>query len=145
MPTVMINRPRNLDFVQSMAENWRSLDYASLAPGYDLLGPGMVLGLIASGAQAGYFRPVSASATDGSQIANCILAEARDTDASDFDGSNAQVAPVVARAAEVRSDSLLYDPSITTLLQQQTLWAALASVGIIVRIAGGAAVMEPGN
>lgn len=134
--TVLQNRIRAGGFIQSEANFARSRDKVTIegsSGGAGLVLAGTVLGQITS---SGKYVPSANAGSDGSQTAVAILFD-------DVDATNGDiVAGVVARDAEVRADSLTYDPSVTTLLQQQTKWAQLAAVGIIVRIEGGVQVIE---
>jgi hypothetical protein len=141
-PIVFENTLRNLGFVQSLAQQYRSLDFVALDASLantGVLPPGLVLG---KNSATGYYLPSPSTGSDGSQVAIAVLSDEFDT--SDFDPStsNGGAVSVVARDAEVRAEDLSYDPSVTTLLQQQFKWAQLLACGIVVRTVGGVQVVN---
>jgi hypothetical protein len=133
---------KTLGFVQSLATQYRSLDYVALDSSLvntGILPAGLVLGKMTA---TGYYLPSPSTGSDGSQSAIAVLSDTYDT--ADFDptSNNGGVVSVVARDAEVRAEDLSYDASVTTLLQQQMKWAQLAACGIIVREIGGVQVVD---
>jgi hypothetical protein len=141
-PIVFTNSQRTLGFVQSLAQQYRSLDFVALDASLvntGVLPPGMVLGKITA---TGYYLPSPSTGSDGSQVAIAVLSDEFDTSEFDPTSNNGGVVSVVCRDAEVRAEDLSYDASVTTLLQQQFKWAQLLAVGIAVRTVGGVQVAD---
>ncbi len=139
-PVVYENKIRTLGFVQSLAQQCRSLDEVVFDPsviGTGCYPPGMVLGKITA---SGTFVPSPESGSDGSQIAIAVLSDWFDTN-FDPTANYGGVASVIARDAEVRAEDLSYDASVTTLLQPFK-WAQLLACGIVVRTVGGVQVAD---
>ena len=120
------NRPRGGGFIQSES-NWaRSRDRVVIdASVGDLVKACTVLGKLTA---TGKYKPSPKTGSDGTQTAVAVLFD--DTDATLGD----VVASVVARDAEVRADSLLYDPSVVTQDDKTAKWAQLNSVEIQVHL-----------
>lgn len=122
--SIFQNIIRTGGFMQSEAEFARSRDKVCISGGAGVLRIGMVLGEITA---TGKYVPSPATAIDGSQIAVAVLYD--EVDATDGD----VVAPVIAGDAELRAEDIVYDPSVTTLLQMMNKWAQLAAVGVQIR------------
>jgi hypothetical protein len=141
MPPVPVysNTLRTLGFVQSLANQCRSLNEIVIDSSLVNTGTivcGTVLGKISS---SGKYVPSPQTGSDGSQTAIAVLFDDFDT-AFDPSANYGGVTTAVVRSAEVRAEDLTYDPSVTTLLQQEQKWAQLLACGIVVRTMGGVQV-----
>jgi hypothetical protein len=90
-----------------------------------LVKAGTVLGKITA---TGKWKPSPKTGSDGTQTAAAVLFDDADATSGDV------VASVVAREAELRADSLVYDPSVVTLDEQKAKWQQLAAVSLIVHL-----------
>ena len=154
--SVLTNRTRAWGFIQSEDNAFISRDRVTIDGSTGGVAPGTIIfagTLLGMQTVSGKYVPSGYAETDGSQFASCILGE-------DVTVQGDVVVGVFARRGEVRDDSLVYDPSVYTpggglnvpggVDYRAVKWAQLASLhsngfgGIIVRLAGGVQVTEPG-
>jgi len=125
----MTEKPHAGAFIMGAARNG-DLSFVNIvvAQGPSVLNPGTVLGQITNItlATAGLFVPVNFAASDGSQIAACILFDRCDPTLGTV------VSAVLARNAEVRADMLIW-PSSGTPSQIAIALSQLASALIVAR------------
>lgn len=125
-PTTTIVEGRHTgEYIKSEANGARSRDNAVIAAGSGIVIPGQVLGRVTA---SGKLVPLTAGATDGSNVAAAINYAHVDATASDIN------AAVTARDSEVYSLRLTWDPSISgTPANMTTATKQLAALGIVLR------------
>jgi hypothetical protein len=128
VPIFITTWTRESGFIQSDAEGQRSRQKIKLETGHGTLIPGTVLGLVTA---SGYYKPATATGSDGAQVAVAILNDTIDTSLGieGFEDGFFYAAGIL-RDAEVRADDLTYD---TSVIDERAKWAELAAAGIIVR------------
>lgn len=107
-----------------------SREVAVVVAGSGVIAPGSVLGKYTSGANSGKYSLATNVAADpdvGNQTAVAVALYGCDATSAD------QKIAIIARAAEVKADALVYHSSVNDAAKKAAKATQLAAVGIIVR------------
>lgn len=130
MSTVFTEGRRPGEALLSEGAGQISREAVVIASGSGVIAPGSVLGKFTSGANAGKYSLAPNAAADpdvGNQTAVAVALYGCDATSTD------EKIAVIARAAELKADALVFHSTVNDATKRAAKAAQLAAVGIIVR------------
>ena len=124
MSTVFTEGRHPSEFLLTEGNGQISRETATVASGSGVIAPGTVLGKITA---SGKYAPSPATGSDGAQTAAAVALYGCDATSAD------QKIAIIARAAEVKADPLVFHASVDDAAKRAAKATQLAAAGIIVR------------